>query len=159
LDAITLRDVTKQFGDFLAVRNLSFEVPQGSIFGLLGPNGAGKTTTIRMIINIIAPDSGEILLFGAFGDSLFHAGNDGTSDGSIFTASLADTSVYVSAGSVDRGSHLGCRQNISHGNSDLRQETGSTRNSSLAALCLKTEKMKACFEKDRTVPYLLNERS
>jgi ABC-2 type transport system ATP-binding protein len=64
LDALVLKDVTKQFGEFLAVRNLSFEVPQGSIFGLLGPNGAGKTTTIRMTINIIAPDSGEILLFG-----------------------------------------------------------------------------------------------
>jgi ABC-2 type transport system ATP-binding protein len=64
VDALALRDVTKQFGEFLAVRNLSFAAPQGTIFGLLGPNGAGKTTTIRMIINIIAPDSGEILLFG-----------------------------------------------------------------------------------------------
>jgi ABC-2 type transport system ATP-binding protein len=64
LDAIVLKDVTKQFGALLAVKNLSFEVPQGSVFGLLGPNGAGKTTTIRMIINIIAPDSGEILLLG-----------------------------------------------------------------------------------------------
>jgi ABC-2 type transport system ATP-binding protein len=62
--ALVLKDVTKQFGAFLAVKNLSFEVPQGSVFGLLGPNGAGKTTTIRMTINIIAPDSGEILLFG-----------------------------------------------------------------------------------------------
>jgi ABC-2 type transport system ATP-binding protein len=64
LNALVLKDVTKQFGEFLAVKNLSFEVPQGSIFGLLGPNGAGKTTTIRMTINIIAPDSGEVLLFG-----------------------------------------------------------------------------------------------
>jgi ABC-2 type transport system ATP-binding protein len=46
------------------VRNLSFAVAQGSIFGFLGPNGAGKTTTIRLILNIIAPDSGEILLLG-----------------------------------------------------------------------------------------------
>jgi ABC-2 type transport system ATP-binding protein len=64
VDALALRDVTKQFGEFPAVKNLSFTVPQGSIFGLLGPNGAGKTTTIRMTINIIAPDNGEILLFG-----------------------------------------------------------------------------------------------
>jgi ABC-2 type transport system ATP-binding protein len=64
MNAIVLKDVTKQFDNFLAVRNLSFEVPRGSIFGFLGPNGAGKTTTIRMIINIIAPDSGEILLLG-----------------------------------------------------------------------------------------------
>lgn len=60
--AIVLRNVTKQFGGLLAVRNLTFEVPEGSIFGLLGPNGAGKTTTIRMIVNIIAPDSGEVLV-------------------------------------------------------------------------------------------------
>ncbi len=65
MDAIVLKDVTKRFGDSLAVGNLSFEVPQGSIFGLLGPNGAGKTTTIRMIMNIIAPDSGEIFLLGS----------------------------------------------------------------------------------------------
>jgi ABC-2 type transport system ATP-binding protein len=64
LNALVLKDVTKQFGEFFAVKNLSFEVPQGSIFGLLGPNGAGKTTTIRMIINIISPDCGEILLLG-----------------------------------------------------------------------------------------------
>jgi len=64
MNAIVLKDVTKQFGDFLAVRNLSFEVPLGSIFGFLGPNGAGKTTTIRMIINIIAPDSGDISVLG-----------------------------------------------------------------------------------------------
>jgi len=64
MNAIVLKEVTKQFGDFLAVRNLSFEVPQGSIFGFLGPNGAGKTTTIRMIINIIAPDSGDISVLG-----------------------------------------------------------------------------------------------
>src|SRR5262245_16082074 len=62
--AIELKDVTKQFGDFLAVKNLSFAVPQGSIFGFLGPNGAGKTTTIRMITNIVGPDSGEILWLG-----------------------------------------------------------------------------------------------
>jgi ABC-2 type transport system ATP-binding protein len=74
LDAIVLKNVTKQFGALFAVRNLSFEVPQGSIFGLLWPNGAGKTTTIRMIINIIAPDSGEILLLGQRINSQFACG-------------------------------------------------------------------------------------
>src|SRR5262249_2687832 len=62
--AIQVRSVSKSYGDFAAVRNLSLEVAQGSIFGLLGPNGAGKTTTIRMIVNITIPDEGEILVFG-----------------------------------------------------------------------------------------------
>ena len=56
--------VTKQYGDFVAVGELSFEVPRGVIYGILGPNGAGKTTTLRMINDIIAPDEGEIALLG-----------------------------------------------------------------------------------------------
>jgi ABC-2 type transport system ATP-binding protein len=62
--AIELRDVSKSFGKFRAVDDLSFAVPRGVMFGLLGPNGAGKTTTIRMIMNITAPDSGEIRVLG-----------------------------------------------------------------------------------------------
>jgi ABC-2 type transport system ATP-binding protein len=64
--SITLRveHVTKRFGDFTAVEDLSFDVRAGRIFGFLGPNGAGKTTTIRMIVGITAPDSGSIELFG-----------------------------------------------------------------------------------------------
>ena len=63
---ITLRveNVTKRFGDFTAVENLSFDVRAGRVFGFLGPNGAGKTTTIRMIVGITAPDEGKIELFG-----------------------------------------------------------------------------------------------
>jgi ABC-2 type transport system ATP-binding protein len=61
---VVLRNVTKRFGEFTAVSDLSLEVRAGRIFGLLGPNGAGKTTTIRMIVNIFAPDSGEVKLFG-----------------------------------------------------------------------------------------------
>ena len=63
---VTLRveGVTKRFGDFTAVEDLSFEVRAGRIFGFLGPNGAGKTTTIRMIVGITAPDEGKIKLFG-----------------------------------------------------------------------------------------------
>jgi ABC-2 type transport system ATP-binding protein len=56
--------VTKQFAGHTAVRELSLAVPRGGIFGLLGPNGAGKSTTIRMIMNIIVPDQGNITLFG-----------------------------------------------------------------------------------------------
>jgi ABC-2 type transport system ATP-binding protein len=63
---VTLRvdNVTKRFGDFTAVGDLSFEVRAGRVFGFLGPNGAGKTTTIRMIVGITAPDEGKIELFG-----------------------------------------------------------------------------------------------
>src|SRR5437773_1593203 len=63
---ITLRvqNVTKRFGDFTAVDDLSFDVRRGRVFGFLGPNGAGKTTTIRMIVGITAPDSGTVELFG-----------------------------------------------------------------------------------------------
>lgn len=63
-NAISVVNVSKSYGDFVAVDNLSLEVKQGSIFGLLGPNGAGKSTTIRMIVNITMPDAGEIRLFG-----------------------------------------------------------------------------------------------
>src|SRR6185503_19095818 len=62
--SVQLDRVSKSFGDFTAVRDLSLTVRPGRVFGLLGPNGAGKTTTIRMIVNITAPDSGTIALFG-----------------------------------------------------------------------------------------------
>jgi ABC-2 type transport system ATP-binding protein len=61
---LKLRKVTKRFDNFTAVDELSMDVRRGRIFGLLGPNGAGKSTTIRMIVNITAPDSGSIELFG-----------------------------------------------------------------------------------------------
>ena len=56
--------VSKQFGNTHAVVDVSFTVAPGQVFGLLGPNGAGKTTTIRMMLDIIRPDSGRIQLFG-----------------------------------------------------------------------------------------------
>ena len=56
--------VSKNFGDFRALNNVSIEVPKGSIFGLLGPNGAGKTTLIRIINQITMPDTGSVLLDG-----------------------------------------------------------------------------------------------
>jgi ABC-2 type transport system ATP-binding protein len=62
--AIDIRNVVKRYSEHVAVRDLSLQVPRGTVYGLLGPNGAGKTTTIRMILNIIAPDSGTISLFG-----------------------------------------------------------------------------------------------
>jgi ABC-2 type transport system ATP-binding protein len=62
--SVQLDRVSKSFGDFTAVRDLSLTVRPGRVFGLLGPNGAGKTTTIRMIVNITGPDRGTITLFG-----------------------------------------------------------------------------------------------
>ena len=62
--AVDINGVVKRYAGHLAVRNLSLQVPRGSVYGLLGPNGAGKTTTIRMILNIIAPDEGTIEVLG-----------------------------------------------------------------------------------------------
>ena len=62
--AIDIRNVEKRYAEHVAVRDLSLQVPRGAVYGLLGPNGAGKTTTIRMILNIIVPDTGTIALFG-----------------------------------------------------------------------------------------------
>jgi ABC-2 type transport system ATP-binding protein len=61
---LVVENVTKRFGDFTAVEDLSFEVRPGRVYGFLGPNGAGKTTTIRMIVGITAPDEGRVKLFG-----------------------------------------------------------------------------------------------
>ena len=62
--SISLRRLVKTFGSHRAVDRLSLEVPTGSIFGLLGRNGAGKTTTLRMIMDILRPDEGEVLGMG-----------------------------------------------------------------------------------------------
>jgi ABC-2 type transport system ATP-binding protein len=62
--AIAVENISKSYGDFQAVKNLSFEVYQGELFALLGPNGSGKTTTIRMILDILKPDSGKIAVMG-----------------------------------------------------------------------------------------------
>ena len=61
---LEVRGVRKAYDGHVAVDDVSFAVPPGSVFGLLGQNGAGKTTTIRMILDILAPDRGEVLLFG-----------------------------------------------------------------------------------------------
>ena len=63
--ALELEQVTKRYGDFEAVRDLSFQVQPGKILGFLGPNGAGKTSTIRMILGLIAPTSGSVTVLGA----------------------------------------------------------------------------------------------
>ena len=60
MNALMIENITKRFGEFYAVKNLSIKIPEGTIYSLLGPNGAGKTTTIRMVMNIIIPDEGSI---------------------------------------------------------------------------------------------------
>lgn len=62
--ALTLAGVSKRFGTFTAVNQLSLTVPKGCIYGFLGQNGAGKTTTIRMVMSILAPDAGQITVLG-----------------------------------------------------------------------------------------------
>jgi ABC-2 type transport system ATP-binding protein len=63
--AIETRGLTKQFGNYAAVRNIDLSVPHGSVFGFLGPNGSGKTTTIRMLLGLASPTSGEARVLGA----------------------------------------------------------------------------------------------
>ncbi len=62
--AIAVRNVTKRYGNFTAVDNLTFDVQRGEIFAMLGPNGAGKTTMLRMILDILVPDAGTIHVLG-----------------------------------------------------------------------------------------------
>ena len=65
MNLVQVENISKHFGDFKAVDSVSFNIEKGSVYGLLGPNGAGKTTTIRMIMDIIAPDSGKITFSGS----------------------------------------------------------------------------------------------
>src|SRR5450432_1857110 len=62
--AIVVEHISKSYGDFRAVKDLTFEVFGGEIFAMLGPNGAGKSTTIRMILDILKPDTGSISVLG-----------------------------------------------------------------------------------------------
>jgi ABC-2 type transport system ATP-binding protein len=62
--AVVVKGLEKRFGSFIAVNRLSFEVPQGQIFGFLGPNGAGKSTTIRILTGLLAPSGGSATVAG-----------------------------------------------------------------------------------------------
>ncbi len=68
--SLILDNVSKSFGSNKAVRNISAEIPEGSIYGFIGPNGAGKTTTIRMIMSILYPDSGYLSVLGQAPESV-----------------------------------------------------------------------------------------
>jgi ABC-2 type transport system ATP-binding protein len=59
---ISVRNLTKKFGELTAVNNISFDVAQGELFAFLGPNGAGKSTTIKMLTTLLKPTTGELFL-------------------------------------------------------------------------------------------------
>src|SRR6185503_18197499 len=61
---LSFLDIIKSYGSTIALRGVSFDVPAGEIFGLLGPNGAGKSTLIRILMDIIRADSGQVRVFG-----------------------------------------------------------------------------------------------
>lgn len=63
-DIVTIQNLQKSYGTVKALKNISFSIKNGEIFGLLGPNGAGKTTTIRCLTTLAQPDSGEIMIDG-----------------------------------------------------------------------------------------------
>ncbi|MDN5341780.1 MAG: type transport system ATP-binding protein [Oceanotoga sp.] len=63
MNAIEINNVSKNFGDTLAVNDVSLKIPQGTIYGLLGPNGAGKSTIMKMLSTLITPTSGDIKIF------------------------------------------------------------------------------------------------
>ena len=62
--AIEVKNLSKKFGDLVAVNNINFEVPKGKIFGFLGPNGSGKSTTIRMLCGVLTPSCGSAIVLG-----------------------------------------------------------------------------------------------
>src|SRR5438477_8363163 len=64
MGAIDVRNIVKKFGDFEAVKGITFDVAEGEIFGLLGPNGAGKSTLIRMLTTLLPPTSGTAVVNG-----------------------------------------------------------------------------------------------
>jgi ABC-2 type transport system ATP-binding protein len=66
MHTVEFEGVSKFFAEKEVIRDISLSVEKGEIFGLLGPNGAGKTTLIRLLLDIIKPDSGEIKVFGSF---------------------------------------------------------------------------------------------
>jgi ABC-2 type transport system ATP-binding protein len=98
MDLLIARDVTKRYANHLALDAVNIAVPQGPIFGLLGPNGAGKTTLIRIINQITAPDSGEVLLNGRplVADDVYHIGYLPEERGLYKKMKVGEQAIYLS---------------------------------------------------------------
>ena len=64
MSVLTLQNISKSYGKIQALKNLSFEIPQGCVFGVLGPNGSGKTTLLSIILDVLKADTGNFLWFG-----------------------------------------------------------------------------------------------
>ncbi len=94
---LRVENLKKCYGEFVAVKDISFEVRTGEVFGLLGPNGAGKTTTIRMIIHLIAPDEGRIFFKDRLADgvSTEHIGYLPEERGLYKKSKVRETAVYL----------------------------------------------------------------
>src|SRR5687767_13524303 len=64
---LSLQNISKSYGRIQALKNVSFDVPPGSVFGILGPNGSGKTTLLSIILDVLKADNGDFLWFGIRG--------------------------------------------------------------------------------------------
>ncbi|MEQ8675064.1 MAG: ATP-binding cassette domain-containing protein [Aggregatilineales bacterium] len=109
--ALQVDHVSKSYGDFRAVDNVSFEVNRGEIFAMLGPNGAGKSTTIRMILDIMKPDTGTIRVFGA-------PINDASKDRIGYLPE--ERGLYKGVKVIDVMTYLGTLKGMSHRNAHDR---------------------------------------
>lgn len=67
---LRIENLTKRFGDIVAVNGISFEVAKGETFGFLGPNGAGKTTTLNVLVGLLLPDGGRVTIDGEYNPAL-----------------------------------------------------------------------------------------
>ncbi len=97
MSAISVKDLKKKYGDFEAVKGISFEVPNGSFFAFLGPNGAGKSTTISILCSLLSYESGEVLI-------LDKSPSDARSDiGVVFQEHMLDDRLTVRENIAMRG--------------------------------------------------------
>ena len=62
MNVLSIRNLSKSFGQQQIIKDLNMSVPEGSVFGFIGQNGAGKTTTMKMVLGLLQPDQGEILV-------------------------------------------------------------------------------------------------
>nr|MBQ4454585.1 ABC transporter ATP-binding protein [Clostridia bacterium] len=109
MNSIEIKDLTKQYGKFFAVDNLSFEIRQGDFVGFLGVNGAGKSTTVNMLSTILTPDGGEAYLCG------YKLGKEDMmirkSIGVVYQSNVLDDLFTVKENIVTRSKMLGLNDN------------------------------------------------